>query len=406
LRKSGKGDNHHQVRTKRSDLIFEKGSAVPLNQQLFELLNNEFYKKRGTPVKIYHPGERMLSIVTPSPISGRKELVISAAGEEYAVNCPFCTDTKRRLVINHRWGFDDPETGRNLHLCHCFNETLCMSRAENRYALYKLVFEFKNVGQRGTYYKAGIFEGSEPEQLGPVRLPGTCYPLTDCDLNSRPLIFLRGRAYDPVILSNKFGLTYCAEAEDCFHTAAGRIIIPIKMDGALVGWQGRVPIEQKKWEYQPKYYNFPGMRKSAMLYNMDNARQLKCAVLSEGPLDVWRIGDAGIAVFGNKPSPQQATLITKYWGDGLVVIAFDGDDAGRVGTEAALQTFDGRIANVVPVTLGEGKSPSNYTKDGFWDLVRGACYTKNIDLDDFMQERVDGNFEAQQRTADGAARAG
>lgn len=379
---------------------------MPLNQQLYELLNNEFNPDRRSPPKIYHPGERMVCTTIINPVNNREELSIAAAGEEYAVNCPFCGDTKRRLVINHRWGFDDPKTGRNLHLCHCFNETLCMSKAENRYALYKRLYDFKNVNQRRTNYTPGIREGVEPEAIGPARLPGTCYPLTECALNSRALVFLRGRAYDPVILSNNFGLQVCAEAEDLFHTAQGRIIIPIYMDGVLVGWQGREPVDKKKWEYQPKYYNFPGMRKSAMLYNMDNARRFKCAVLCEGPLDVWRVGEQGIAVFGNKPSPQQATLITKHWSDSLLIIAFDGDEAGKIGTAAALEMFKDRIANVVPVTLADGKSPGNYTREVFWDLVEGACAKQGIDLDEFRQEKADGNSEATDNVGGSPGRVG
>ena len=61
-------------------------------------------------------------------------------GETYKVSCPFCSDTRQRLWINHHWGVRDEKTNDDLlHLAHCFNDD-CINTREVQKELHAMVF--------------------------------------------------------------------------------------------------------------------------------------------------------------------------------------------------------------------------------------------------------------------------
>ena len=68
------------------------------------------------------------------------------------------------------------------------------------------------------------------------------------------------------------------------------------MDGTLHGWQGRYIGNPPK--YVPKYFTMPTMKKTELLYNLDQARNFNSVVLVEGVTDVWKVGPASVAMFG------------------------------------------------------------------------------------------------------------
>jgi hypothetical protein len=66
--------------------------------------------------------------------------VKSQGGEHYAVNCPYCNDTRARLSFSHRWGTVDERTGQKLlHLVNCFNEHRIDTR-DKQQILYDVLF--------------------------------------------------------------------------------------------------------------------------------------------------------------------------------------------------------------------------------------------------------------------------
>ncbi len=73
----------------------------PLNPDLFEALAASF----GT-VLIANEGERARVDYRPSWGSPKGQVRLKAvrtvSGEYYRVDCPFCTDTRKRLWINHQ----------------------------------------------------------------------------------------------------------------------------------------------------------------------------------------------------------------------------------------------------------------------------------------------------------------
>lgn len=118
-----------------------------------------------------------------------------------------------------------------------------------------------------------------------------------------------------------------------------RITFPIhSANGSLVGFGGRtISGHQAKYVNSPEtaYYN-----KSRLLYAYHHAKQTlyrtKEIIITEGYLDVIMLHQAGftnaVATLGTALTPQHLPLLRK--GDPRVVMAYDGDRAGR---EAALK---------------------------------------------------------------------
>ena len=131
-----------------------------------------------------------------------------------------------------------------------------------------------------------------------------------------------------------------------------RLMIPIHSEtGALVGFGGRTLDGT-----DPKYLNSPDseiFNKSRLLYNLhrskDAMRRIDRAILVEGYFDAIAIDFAGvpgvIASMGTSLTAGQASLLRRF--TTRVVIAYDGDDAGRSATLRA-----------APVLLSAGLSVS------------------------------------------------
>jgi len=118
-----------------------------------------------------------------------------------------------------------------------------------------------------------------------------------------------------------------------FDPELGAVVIPVLMDGVLVGLvRRRVNVEPG----QAKYDNtrFP---KGEVLLGLDHlpfgATEV---VVVEGPLDamwLYQHGIPAVALLGSSMSPTQARLISeRFWS---VVLAFDADMPGRRGEHEA-----------------------------------------------------------------------
>jgi hypothetical protein len=68
-----------------------------------------------------------------------------------------------------------------------------------------------------------------------------------------------------------------------------------------------------------------GMRKSTLLYNLDNAINQEVLVVCEGPADVWSVGPSGVAIFGSDCSYNQLTTIGKHFNGKTIAVALDAD---------------------------------------------------------------------------------
>jgi DNA primase len=160
-----------------------------------------------------------------------------------------------------------------------------------------------------------------------------------------------------------------------------RLIIPIHSDtGALVGFGGR-----SLDGGEPKYLNSPEsdlFNKSRLLYNLhrskDAMRRYDRAILVEGYFDAIAIDHAGvpgvIASMGTSLTAGQASLMRRFTRN--VVIAYDGDAAGRNATLRAAQVLLAAGLNVSALDLQGEKDPDSLVqkqgKEKFLEVLSHA----------------------------------
>lgn len=166
-----------------------------------------------------------------------------------------------------------------------------------------------------------------------------------------------------------------------------RLMIPIHSDtGALVGFGGR-----SLDGGEPKYLNSPEsdlFNKSRLLYNLhrskDAMRRYDRAILVEGYFDAIAIDHAGvpgvIASMGTSLTAGQASMLRRFTRN--VVIAYDGDNAGRAATLRAAQVLLAAGLNVTALDLQGEKDPDSlvqkYGTDKFLEVLSSA-----MDIFDF-----------------------
>jgi len=306
-------------------------------------------------------------------------------GEYYRVCCPFCeqkraVDTKHRLWISHRWGVgldeDDPQTklkpnDRFWWAWVCYNEH-CEENPANTKQLQTWVY-----GGIGRELHAPAvklqFHTVPMASLGLVDWPGRCLRVDQLRPEHHAWQYLATRGFDPAAVGPRYGVTYCESGSARFPMAFGRLVIPIVMNGDMVGWQARPPYEAD-WKTTAKYYNCPGINRRLMLYGFDIARAYPYCVITEGVTDVWAVGQGAISLLGKHISPQQAELIAQNWK--AAVIALDPDAMDRV---ERIQQQLGSMPTVV-VKLPDGCDPADMDQDRFWDLVWQSSVNQNVDL--------------------------
>src|SRR5437764_9911076 len=160
-----------------------------------------------------------------------------------------------------------------------------------------------------------------------------------------------------------------------------RLMIPIHSEtGALVGFGGR-SLDGS----DPKYLNSPEselFNKSRLLYNLhrtkDAMRRIDRAILVEGYFDAIAIDHAGVpgvvASMGTSLTAGQASLLRRF--TRRVVIAYDGDEAGRNATLRAAPVLLAAGHDVAALDLMGEKDPDSLIQkhgvDRFLELLGNA----------------------------------
>lgn len=285
-------------------------------------------------VKVIRPGEQINWSIVKRRVNGehKNRRHVKQSGEEYAINCPYCHDSRQRLLINHRFGTEDAELGQRQTdwLAQCLNETRCLDSYDRQRDLHVRIY--------GIMRRRITMRESSPEtvvaHVGPVTPPGTVVSLRQLN-EKKPdhaaLAYLRSRGYDPVALSDLYDIGFVYNS--AVRAANNRIYIPIEEKGKLCGWQCRyigddvdgVTFTKAR---VAKYYTQPGYRKTDHLYNFERALECPTAVLVEGAIDVWGFGRQAVGTFGCKLSYLQAELLVKAWRrrhkrDTRIVVLYD-----------------------------------------------------------------------------------
>lgn len=303
-------------------------------------------------------------------------------GEEYLVCCPFCSDTRSRLSINHRWGLRDLTTGtNNLWLATCYNEG-CLKEYGNQRELFSQLYDFM------PFSSTSVTSPDKPVVINRkfsrgAKLPSGLWPLEDmCVRNPRhpAITYLLNRLIEPHYVGKVYSAMYCVDSTDM--NVNGRLVVPIIKDGALVSWQARLlrpPISKK----EPKWWTAPGSPVSRTLYNCDVALKYNTIVLVEGITDVWGFGRQACGVFKKAISePQVKLLVERASPTATVVIMFDPDQdkaEAEKGREHHIEAARQILAEtplrerLLPVYLPSGTDPGELDRAFMRDLIRAEA---------------------------------
>jgi DNA primase len=160
-----------------------------------------------------------------------------------------------------------------------------------------------------------------------------------------------------------------------------RLMIPIHSEtGALVGFGGRALDGS-----DPKYLNSPEsevFNKSRLLYNLhrskDTMRRMDRAILVEGYFDAIALDYLGVpgvvASMGTSLTTGQASLLRRFCK--RVIVAYDGDNAGRMATLRAAPILLSAGISVEVLDLGGEKDPDSLIQkqglDRFHEVLGNA----------------------------------
>lgn len=131
-------------------------------------------------------------------------------------------------------------------------------------------------------------------------------------------------------------------------------------DGQPLGYAGRrlQPDDLGKWVFPPR------LPKNQLLYGLHRARQARRLVLVEGPWEVLRLAQLGIAaaaLLGTHLSARQARLLRDR---SQITVLLDGDPAGRRAAHQVARQLD-----ATPVLLEGGRDPADLGDRELRDLL-------------------------------------
>lgn len=365
---------------------------MPINNSLFAALTNTF-----RDVKVAKEDQPMVYRVVTNPLTKRRQASIQedCRGEEYRICCPFCGDTRHRLWINHKWQTRDDMNGITFgNLLNCFNDGCPLNKDSGEDDKRRECIEnLKKLISPLMRHTVNIrVEKVDVKETVPV-LPEKAVSIEQLDKRHPALVYLQDmRGFDLDRLVQDWRVLYCSDDPHPF--VSNRVIIPIYYEGKFIGWQARYV--GKPPENVPKYFTMPGMRKSAVIYNLDRAKQYPFGVLVEGVTDVWSVGFQGIATFGAELHSHQLACIQSTWRHTGVVLLADGDVTDTDEKKVRYERLKSRLKlcnferGVLEVRLPEGTDPGTYRSIDLWSLIVSRARDTNYQSQVFSEDAFKG----------------
>lgn len=169
----------------------------------------------------------------------------------------------------------------------------------------------------------------------------------------------------PIPNLEKYEVGYTDEDED-FHYR-GRIIIPVRWKGKIVGWQAR-RLDTNDPEYHIKYKNSPSFPRDRIVYGDFGERH---GVVVESPLSVLRHTHQRpvVSTFGSKVTDAQLRLLQSFQS---LILFPDPDKAGYQWTRRILNQLSRSVRLSVATSPYEKVDASDLDDDTFSDLCDSA----------------------------------
>lgn len=312
-------------------------------------------------------------------------------GEVYRVCCPCCGDTRFRLFFSY----------------------MCAS-------------SINNTKNKQVYFSSGIFDCKNEkcrEELSPyvgrlsemgypniseilpaevevasrktmcrylsidVTLPSHMQALIRDNLSTGVINYLEGRGFNIEELSSKYSCQYIpkgsvwvppkssswvnSKGEAKFTFREESLFIPIIQSRRIVGWQARLLRETTKADL--KYMTMPGS--VPCIYNFDNALVHDNIMLVEGVTDVWKCGDASMALLGARVKGEQMECLRVGWGmTGKAILVVEEESTqSTINSNVSDFIEQGIFPGGIIMIYFDGKDPGELSRE-YLDKVREAAY--------------------------------
>ncbi|WP_373483934.1 DNA primase [Acetobacterium sp.] len=207
---------------------------------------------------------------------------------------------------------------------------------------------------------------------------------------SRITDFLQTKGFSMVEMLDS-GLVLASESKRHYDRFRSRVMFPIvNPRGQIVGFGGRLMETEQNG---PKYLNSPEtpiFSKSYELYNLNHCKNFLeegQILIVEGYMDVISLFEKGIkntvAALGTAFTPFHGKILERYANE--VVIAFDGDSAGKSATEKAMNILKKTSLNVKILNLPINEDPDSFVQkhgqQGFKEFIAKALTIVEYELE-------------------------
>ncbi|MDP8268203.1 MAG: toprim domain-containing protein [Candidatus Tenebribacter davisii] len=194
------------------------------------------------------------------------------------------------------------------------------------------------------------FEAEERERAITVELPENAKK----EISVYHESYLEGRGYDHKELTEKFNLHFVGPTGGEWRN---RIIVPVIKRYKLITFTSVSISDDSNLRYKHLSEEKSVIPIKDYLLGLEFTDGNSC-ILVEGLFDMMRIGDGAVCGFGVKITSEQKRLLSKFQ---TVVIAFDGDSAGRTSSENLANDL-APFCDCKIVDLPDGKDPDNLSK--------------------------------------------
>lgn len=332
------------------------------------------------------------------------ENVGMSRGEQFSINCPFCSDEKHRCYIHHLFATpEDDYTHGYMRLWRCFNEE-CQSDYDNRMEMLKMITE----NDSSTVFQIDKRVNVKP-QIEKPSWPGVMRTMATLAENEPDHIAIRWCLARNLDINRLIaaGVRYCETGKTKYPYASGRLVFPfIKRDpttkkAVLAGWTAR--IVKKRNEMDPKWVHSRTPTRKRVV-GLNGAVNSPISMWVEGPFDWIAAGRCSGAVLGKIISRDKASVIARALQKRPIkhrvsVILMDPDISSDAKKRGDLHHIEKSAAElrkvidepVVPVYLPPGTDPGSlytgYIHDTVVRTVYDAGYKKAAEL--FDERRTD-----------------
>lgn len=206
--------------------------------------------------------------------------------------CPFCTG-------NPGW-----HLGYNLHN-HYFNCWRC--GAKNPVSVIEMILR---VTPEVAYKLLLEYKGSARLGVGELFVPPNFVdlPPETIDLTDQHRRYIKDkRHFKPKSIQRLWDIRSTGPVGRYKH----RIMIPIYLGGMLISYQGRDVTDKASLRYKACRKELEVVRHKHTLYGIDLV-PFDAIVITEGVLDVWRLGPGAVSTFGIEYTNHQISLMLRY----------------------------------------------------------------------------------------------